>query len=205
MKEKTKRNANWRRGKPVIRFFSVKNDCAIKLESTPELILAMRLDCSSDVSSFASQPESMFLEIADKKRRFSPDFLVEYTDGQDEYLEVHHERFMTDEYRTKFKRFQQHVMKERGVPMRLLSTGDIMDVELANYELICSERSAALSFDINDLHFPKQITLGALIEGLKDFSAAPIADTYHLIGAQVYAFNHYLPLRLNSLLTWNAQ
>ncbi|WP_462168275.1 TnsA endonuclease N-terminal domain-containing protein [Pseudoalteromonas lipolytica] len=100
-----KRNANMHRGRHVIRFYSKKNGCVLKLEGFLELWLACKLENDASVQCFASQPEEIAHEIEGKTRRFTPDFLVEYTDGTNEYIEIHHEQLTDAEYEARVKAF----------------------------------------------------------------------------------------------------
>lgn len=184
-----KRNANMHRGRHVIRFYSKKNGCVLKLEGFLELWLACKLDNDASVQCFASQAEEIAHEIDGKTRRFTPDFLVEYTDGTNEYIEIHHEKLNDDEYEARVKSFSRYTRKTNGWSIKLICSGDVNETELVNYQLISDCKSQELLFDINDIAFPESISFGELIKLLEKLSPAPIQDAYYILAFGVYEFD----------------
>ena len=190
-----KRNANMHRGRHVIRYYSKKNGCVLKLEGFLELWLACKLNNDMSVQCFASQPEEIVLEIDGRKRRFTPDFLVNYTDGTSEYIEIHHEQFTDAEYEQKVQEFSRYTRKTNGWAIKLICSGDVNETELVNFQLIADCKSQELSFDISYITFPESISFGELIKFIEKLSSDPIPDAYYLLALGVYTFD------TNSFLT----
>ena len=200
----TKRNANVHRGRHVIRFYSKKNGCVLKLEGFLELWLACKLDNNMSVQCFASQPEEVVHEINGQKLRFTPDFLVNYTDGTSEYIEIHHEDFTDAEYEAKVKEFSRYTRKTNGWAIKLICSSDLNELELVNYQLISDCKSQELSFDINDIAYPDSISFGDLVNLLEKISPAPIPDSYYLLSFGVYTFDTNTFLTSDTLLSRRA-
>lgn len=196
----TKRNANVHRGRHVIRYYSKGEGCTLTLESFIELWLACKLENDPNVLRFASQPESIELEINGKRRRLTPDFLVEYSDGFSEYIEIHHERWMTDEFNEKIRAFSKYTKKTTGRPIRLISPSELNELELVNFQLIADSANKALGFDVCDAELPELTTFSDLISCLEMYVAEPISEAYTLLSHNLYQFDTNAFLTNNTTL-----
>jgi hypothetical protein len=183
-----KRISRIRRDRHVIRYFSQKAKRALILESFLELWLACKLEGDSSVNTFASQPESMNLEIDGQIRRFTPDFLVSYNDGTAKYIEVHHERFTSDDYREKVAAFDRYSRKTTGVSIELITRDSLNEIELVNYLLLTQSCSLDCSVIIDESTLPDKTTVRGLIAIIKENSTNPIGDAYRIMLKGVYQF-----------------
>ncbi|MFS1438728.1 hypothetical protein [Shewanella sp. 10N.286.48.A6] len=195
-----KRSGNKHRGRHVIRFYSKKAGCALQLDSYLELSLALKLEINPNVSRYAAQPESMHSIMYGKKCRYSPDFLVTYSDGFEEYLEVHHVDFTTTEYNKKIAHFNQYAMEATGVGIRLITAKGINEVELHNHQLISENYLLNPIFIHEDYNLPDQIKFGELISQLTELTQSAISEAYTLLASGIYQFNKNEYLNSNSLL-----
>ncbi|MCL1065716.1 hypothetical protein L2735_02695 [Shewanella olleyana] len=195
-----KRSANKHRGRHVIRFYSKKSGCALQLESFLEWILALRLEVNPNVLSFAAQPESMHLEMLGKNCRFTPDFLVKYKNGHEAYIEIHHEKFSTDEYIKKVSSFNDYALRTTGLGIELIVAKDINEIELHNLKLLAANYLLKPSFRPEQYSLPDTISFSELIAELKAFTEYPASEAYTLLTSGVYEFNEAELISANSIL-----
>ncbi|MCL1044937.1 Tn7 transposase TnsA N-terminal domain-containing protein [Shewanella electrodiphila] len=197
-----KRSANIHRDRYVIRFYSKKSDCALQLETYLEWLLALRLETNPNVESYAAQPESMHLEILGKKCRYTPDFLVRYTDGSERYFEIHHEKFTTPEYRRRILDFNYYATSTTSVGIELIASKGIEEheVEFHNLKLLADNYLLRPSFKPEQFTLPETITLGALIEELKAYTQYPSSEAYTLLTSGLYEYDNSICINANSVL-----
>lgn len=109
-------------GRHNINFFSKKNGVLVWLDSFLELQYALMMEFSNEVISYCSQPLSFHLS---EKRRYTPDFLVEFSNSTGQYVEVHHSRFLDDKFWARFNGAQD-ILKEHDDPRELVLITDQM-------------------------------------------------------------------------------
>jgi len=75
--------------KKTTTFWSLKNDCAMFIESEMELDLAILYEFEDNVVSYSTQPFTTEYEtLSGKKRKYTPDFMIKNKQGQTILIEV---------------------------------------------------------------------------------------------------------------------
>jgi hypothetical protein len=78
---------------------SVKNNRLIPFESLLEADLIVLMEQDQSIMAYAAQPETFRWKTPSKQvRRYTPDFLVIYSDGQRAYREVKPSRYMNRDW-----------------------------------------------------------------------------------------------------------
>lgn len=195
----SKRIAQVHRGRFVVKFYSRKNNCSLTLESFQELKKAYQLECDPTIRAYAAQPEQVEIYTDKKKQCYTPDFLVLYHSGFAEYIEVHHKSLIDADYRERIRSFDAYTRKTLGVGIKLISVDKLHSVHMANLALLAQY---ATSHQVTPSVAPQgEMTLGELIECLKELPGCEIAHAYGLLAANEFIFNYFEPLTKHTLLT----
>lgn len=109
--------------RPVFKVPSIKLQRVVQCESLLEVDLALLLDASPFVTSFAEQPVTFRFVIDGEKRWHVPDFRVEQA-GRRIYVEVKFERDVNGYVLARTALLQQQVAQEGGIYL-LLTEADI--------------------------------------------------------------------------------
>jgi hypothetical protein len=186
--KKNKFSANKHRGRHVSRFASKKNGCGNKVEAFLELTYACIFECNPDIVNFASQPESLHLTIDNKDSRYTPDFLVLYSNGSAEYIEVHHSESINEHFNRRIELFSEYSQQITGIPIKVVTEKGLCPLSRVNYQLIadCKSNVVTYPFDVNELL--TATTFDALITALEKHCPNAIAMGYQLLADGIYTF-----------------
>ncbi|MDN3653601.1 hypothetical protein QWY77_12685 [Thalassotalea ponticola] len=198
-----KYNANKHRGRHIFRFYSKKAGTTIKVESFLEYCYACIFECDPQISSFASQVETMHIEnpLLEKISAKTPDFLVEYINGSSEYIEVHSSTKVDDKYQATIQKFSDYSQSLGEPEIRIVTEVGLSPIVRVNYQLIASCKSLELSFSIDDCDFAELTTFNDLIESLSEISNSSVEEAYYLLSSGFYQFDISSLLEGDTLLT----
>lgn len=110
-------------------FASYKNKTQIAFESTLERDFYMFLEFEKNVLKYEEQPMQINYEYADnKKRRYTPDTLVTYTDGTQKLFEVKYanEIINNPELQQKIRILTEHIKEKYNLDFEIF-TDDMID------------------------------------------------------------------------------
>ncbi len=169
--------ANKHRGRHIIRMYSPKNQCAVKLESALEAAFARGLELDPNVKRYASQPETMSCD----GQSYTPDFLVVYHRGRDKYIEVHESYRVDAEYAQKIKKFSAYSLKSTGRTIELVTECRINLACTRAYEQMLFIAADVIPDDLLPCDLPRSLTLGELVSLLAEIDDAPLSLAYKLI------------------------
>jgi len=119
-------------------FFSYKNNTQIAFESTLERDFYLSLEFDSNVISYKEQPKTIQYEYPDKgKRRYTPDTLVNYSDGRQILFEVKYkDELESKELKTKLEILSKYIKKEYGLEFNVFTDQDISEQYLENIRFL---------------------------------------------------------------------
>ncbi|MCL2916032.1 Tn7 transposase TnsA N-terminal domain-containing protein [Shewanella corallii] len=180
--------------------YSKKTGGLLKVESHLELIIACKLTCNPQVVSFAAQPESLHCEYRGKQARYTPDFLVQYTNGTFEYLEVHPEVFIDQEFKERLAHFSRYSYRESGVAIRLVTDAGLTYMERENVKLLANRMSPGGELTVQLCSLPDRLTFAELIKHLNGVVSSPIEEAYTLVALGYYHFDRQKLLSTSTLL-----
>ena len=166
MKKNQKLNTVKKRRKPgsfLTQFHSKKNDCYMWLESRLEMMFALFLEFHPDVLKYATQPESIFIG----ETRYTPDFLVIYHDKSAAYYEVHHERFMTEDFRNRYNLASEFLASNNEPPLHLVTDKELDNEFTRNLKMLYQYLGNSIPPEIDIKSLPEgPITLEQLTDHL---------------------------------------
>jgi len=179
------------RSKHTINFYSYKNNCHVWCESFLEQDYALSLEFDEHVKNYATQPE--FFSVYG--RRYTPDFLVEYTSGYAEYVEVKHTAFMDEEFFNKHDLRKEVIFTFNGLNLMLISELELSPVAVHNYELLASYKQ----LNVTDLlpmlqNLPKVLTFTRLEKFISKIKGYTRAHAWALVAHEFFHFNLTEPL-----------
>ncbi|WP_425325585.1 Tn7 transposase TnsA N-terminal domain-containing protein [Planctobacterium marinum] len=94
--------------KNIHKFASSKNDSTVIVESGLEFDACFHFEFSNNVKFFESQPLGFEYYYLNKWRRYTPDFLVHFTDNTKRYFEVKPlNKTLSPEFQSKFNAIQR--------------------------------------------------------------------------------------------------
>lgn len=189
-----------RKKRDTIRMYSLKNRASLFVDSFLEQTFAYTLELDPAVKSYTTQSETMNLVIDDVKARYTPDFLIQYHDGTDAYVEIHHSTFMDSAYVAKFERFQAYSAKVTSSPLLLVHEDEYPVTLGKSLMLIVSNRCDKQLDEINIGLLPDECSFVQLYQHLSNSIENPAGLIYELIARKVYEYNHLVVLNPNALL-----
>ncbi|MEW6997735.1 hypothetical protein AADZ86_08525 [Colwelliaceae bacterium BS250] len=199
MKEKnTKRKHRKHKSRPTIQFFSKKNNAQIWCQSYFEMFFALLLEFDDTVESYGSQVESIMCEIG----RYTPDFLVLYSDNSSCHFEIHHPVFLTEEYQDKFAAYQQYILNCSNEPLVMVTDLEVSNQAIKNLQDLYQFKN---EFDLNKIseeiaRYPESLSFGALMKLVEKFHQKSKQFVKALLAEHFYSFNFDLPIDNNTML-----
>lgn len=125
---------------------SVKNGTFTHCESIPEYKEGVHLETDPSVVGYSVQPETFELVVDDRRRRYTPDFLVIYSTGVREYIEVKLEK---DANTPQYQALACEMLalgKEKGFQFRTVTEKDFdQQPRLANGEHLLATKLFTVS------------------------------------------------------------
>lgn len=191
------------RGRHTIEFFSKKNNCLIWLSSNTEREFALLLEFNDDVISYASQPESIFL---DNGSRYTPDFLVVFETQPPVYYEVHMDCLLNDNYLQKIANVQAFLADKNEPTLVLIKQSQIKRPHVINLDCLYSYLKTPIPIDYQCLlDVPDRLTKGELTEHIalklnESDRLNPHLIVLILIANKYFDVDHSEPLSHKSVL-----
>ncbi|WP_251602264.1 hypothetical protein [Pseudoalteromonas sp. NCCP-2140] len=179
-------------------FYSKLNGCDVHPESLLERNFAIRQEFCDQVVEYACQPETAHGETGER----SPDFLLEYADGTFEYIEVHREKDVDDEYREELNEFNLYFLATSQRPFRLVLDTEMCDIETDNLNFLYEYRH--IGWPHKPINLPESITFGELLLMCEQQLTLPVLESkitaLTLLADKHYEFNLSEDLNNDTLL-----
>jgi hypothetical protein len=195
------------RVKPCIAGYSQKMRSMQFCESKLELDAILRLEFDPSVKHYLTQPCSFYIKINGKKRRYTPDILVETVDGQFYFVEVKPKTKADDkEFITKFTQITQFFETEVHIGIQLL-TDDVIRCNklIPNLELLYAFIDVPMKPQINKRIF-SEISGPMSISDIESICQKFVKSTEYvwgLIAQGFFNFSNETVIKKNDLLTLN--
>lgn len=111
-----------RYGSNVAKIPSRKNNCTITCESLAEAYFCLELERRKDIGSYISHPITIC--FSDSRYRYTPDFLVQFTNGQLALVEVKHDSsYQEPDVKARISRYAE-ILDQHGWSLEHLAMGD---------------------------------------------------------------------------------
>ncbi|NRB80673.1 MAG: DDE-type integrase/transposase/recombinase [Saccharospirillaceae bacterium] len=142
-----------RKSSPIMsryKFVSQKMGVTYLVDEKHEFDFCFILEYTDDVTSFQVQQEEYYYEFNGRSCRYTPDFLVQYQNGIEPFIEIKPRSYINDpEFRERFT-LKKEVASEMGRSLILITNKQIQkDYRLNNYKLI--HRCSPLQ-SLTDIH-----------------------------------------------------
>lgn len=192
-------------GRHTINFYSKKNGVLVWLDSFLELHYALMMEFSNEVISYCSQPHSFHL--GDKKR-YTPDFLVNFTNSVGRYIEVHQSSFLNEKFWCRFNNAKAFLHENNDPRELVLVTEKMLNPQAAeNFKLLypylgeCVPDISPLGIEIGEI-----VTLSTLTKYISQIPGYTVAGkarlaAFILIANRQFGMDFKTPLTDNSPLT----
>ncbi len=191
---------NKRRKRDTIRMYSLKNRASLFVDTFLEQTFAYSLELDPTVKSYATQSETMNQVIDGVKTHYTPDFLIQYHDGTDAYVEIHHSAFTDEAYEEKFTSFQAYAAKVTSTQLLLVKEDEYPIALGKSLMLIVSNRCDKHLAEIDVERLPDECTFIQLYELLLDSIDNPVGLIYELIARKAYEYDPLVVLNPNARL-----
>ena len=110
-----------RYGSNVVKIPSRKNDCTITCESLAEAYFCLELERRPDVASYIAHPITIC--FSGSPYRYTPDFLVQFSNGQSTLVEVKHDSsYQEADVKARISRYAE-ILDQHGWSLESLSLG----------------------------------------------------------------------------------
>ncbi|MBU2068779.1 MAG: Tn7 transposase TnsA N-terminal domain-containing protein [Gammaproteobacteria bacterium] len=140
--------------RPVIQFYSVKNRAGMYCDSHLEVDALRFLEFAPSVKRYVTQPKSFGWKYQKRKLRYTPDILVEYINGNYEFIEVK-PLALTEEsgFAKKFEALQANFSEWQERELRLLTCSEIrhQDEHLRRHQLYPFRKREAVTAEQQQL------------------------------------------------------
>lgn len=169
-------------------------------QTSHEAAFVLMLDNDPKVKSFSSQPG----KYAYKGKNFQPDFLVEYTDGRFEFIEVHSREDKSEKFKARIALFTEGFKEKLGAELTCKYNDEIDFQYIRNIEHL-SQYNRMTDTDIDNIlrvawFFPQNITLGEAEHHLKQQLGLGFPMRV-LMWLRLYDFDWYTKINANTPLT----
>jgi hypothetical protein len=109
-------------GKPIIHFNSVKTNCSQHADSINEKGSLCYYEWNPNVRDYITQPFSILYDFNGKIRKYTPDLLVEYTNGDLKFVEIKESQgVLNADFVEKFPTLQAVFKDVIGYPLELFN------------------------------------------------------------------------------------
>jgi hypothetical protein len=204
----TRKLAKTSRVKPSINYYSHKLKALQYAESILESDAYLRLEFEPTVKRYLTQPCTFSLKINNRKTRYTPDALVEDTNGDYFFLEVKPAyKIQEDEsQKKKFQQIKEYFEKELNVPFKILTEKDIRVGKLIQnlQQLYCFLR-VPLDFNTSEKivkALPEESTVKTLEDVCSRFNQTP-HYAWALIAHGYFNFDYENMLTKSTLISIN--
>lgn len=194
------------KGRSVIQFASLKNQCAIHLSSHLEQICALVLEFDNRISYYSTQTETYVIEDF----KYTPDFMAITANKEVIYIEPHAKIYMNEE----FERRLPHIRKffeDRNQKFILLNEDQLTRNRAQNLQCLYDYRHLPANsyFELIEA-LPKQTTtLQELVQLIKELSGDTNSSKARLAALTLIAHQYYwfddLSILTNDTKLWKTE
>lgn len=204
MKRQIPRNST---EKNISRFVSLKTNSIQTTESLLELDACFHFEFSREILSFRTQPLTYHYQLNNKTRRYTPDTLCNFDNGDAIFFEVKPKiRTLSDEFKEKFQA-QREAALEMGADLELITDEDIRIYPLLdNLKIIhryaCFDELDDLQRSILNLFQNyAEHRISSLLRHTKVHSTIFLPALYDLIAKQLLTINLHKSFNEDMLVT----
>lgn len=192
--------------------FSVKNNSLIEFESQLERNLTYILERRRDVRMYCEQP--IEIEYFDKntKRKYIPDFYVQYQNGQQEIIEVKYEKELLEKkdlLEPKFKAANEFC-NSNNISFKILTETHINTHQMFNSKFLANYKTPRFKTNLGDIEYIldtlgklEQTTVTNLINECSsddNRKAELLFHLWYLVSNYLVNFNEEEKLSMNTLI-----
>lgn len=110
----------------ISKFMSLKNDAVVRTMSMLEFDMCFHLEYSPEIQSYTSQPNGFYYEFNNRKCRYTPDFNIVNSNGDETFIEVKHSSKIYDpDFRRRFASKQQFSLEQLNKKLILITEKQI--------------------------------------------------------------------------------
>jgi len=204
MKRQIPRNST---EKNISRFVSLKTNSIQTTESLLEFDACFHFEFSREILSFQAQPLTYHYQLNNKTRRYTPDFLCNFDNGDAILFEVKPKvKTLSDEFKEMFQA-QKEAALEMGADLELITDEQIRVYPLLdNLKIIhryaCFDELDDLQRSILKLfQYYAEYRVGHLLKHTKVHSTIFLPALYDLIAKQLLTINLHKPINEDMLVT----
>lgn len=193
------------KGRSVIQFASLKNQCAIHLSSHLERICALVLEFDNRISYYSTQTETYAID----EFKYTPDFMAVTTKNQVIYLEPHSKIFMDESFERKLPHIRKF-FEDRNQQFILLNEDQLTRNRAENLKCLYDYRRLPANsyFELIEA-LPKQTTLQELVQLIKALSGNTNSSQARLAALTLLAHQYYwfddLSILTNDTKLWKTE
>ncbi len=187
-------------------FYSHKNHCSFRFESALEAHSALCLEFDANVARYVAQPFSVTYSLNGRNVRYTPDFLVQLTNGRFKSQEIKpSEKLASPKNQRKFQTLQAYFAQSLHHPLELVDEKFIYRGHKVNnfqrlYPYLQRQPSATELQTLNGLPC-QQLSFGELVGHLAEHVQEPLHSALTLVALGFFDWNETLLIDENSTLT----
>jgi len=204
MKRQIPRNSTERN---ISRFVSLKSNSIQTTESLLEFDACFHFEFSREILSFQAQPPTYHYQLNNKTRRYTPDFLCNFDNGDAIFFEVKPKvKTLSDEFKEKFQA-QKETALEMGADLELITDEEIRIYPLldnlkiihryASFNELDDLQCSILKLFQNDAKYK----IGDLLRNTKVKSTIYLPALYNLIAKRLLTINLHKPFNTDMIVT----
>jgi len=204
MKRQIPRNST---EKNISRFVSLKTNSIQTTESLLEFDACFHFEFSSEILTFQAQPITYHYQLNNKTRRYTPDFLCNFDNGDTIFFEVKPKvKTLSDEFKERFQA-QKEAALEMGAGLELITDEQIRIYPLLdNLKIIhryaCFDKLDDLQRSILSLFQNyAEYRVSNLLRHTKVHSTIFLPALYDLIAKQLLTINLHKPFNEDMIVT----
>ena len=204
MKRQIPRNSTERN---ISRFVSLKSNSIQTTESLLEFDACFHFEFSSEILIFQAQPQTYHYQLNNKTRRYTPDFLCNFDNGDAIFFEVKPKvKTLSDEFKEKFQA-QKETALEMGADLELITDEEIRIYPLLdNLKIIhryaCFDELDDLQRSILQLfQYYAEYRVRHLLRHTKVHSTIFLPALYDLIAKQLLTINLHKTFNENMIVS----
>ncbi|MDP5033105.1 Tn7 transposase TnsA N-terminal domain-containing protein [Paraglaciecola sp.] len=191
----------------IHRFASFKNNSFVEVESTLEFEACFHFEFSKKITRFESQPIGYEYKLGGKVRRYTPDFLIQFSSGELMYYEIKpFNKTVGEEFLGEFQAKQLEA-KHRGIKLGLITDREIRINPLLNnlkilhrYASSDGRKNQAEEKALSILRRYEKLTVASLIEKVGACYESMFPRIISLISQNVLTTNLGIPLNSQTVI-----
>ncbi|WP_276877379.1 TnsA endonuclease N-terminal domain-containing protein [Chryseobacterium joostei] len=192
--------------------FSVKNNNLIEFESQLERNLTYLLERRRDVTMYCEQPIEIEYFDGNIKRKYIPDFYVQYQDGSQEIIEVKYEKDLLEKkdfLELKFKAAREFC-SSNNLTFKILTEKEINTPRMFNSKFLANYKTPRFRTNLGDIEYIldtldklEETTVTDLINACsfdQNRRAELLFHLWYLVSNYLINFNEEEKLSMNTLI-----